>query len=46
MGSAPKGMDQVGVGSAARMRPSAPRAVFILGANDGVFPVFRPRAGF
>lgn len=38
MGSAPKGMDQVGVGSAARMRPSAPRAVFILGANDGVFP--------
>lgn len=38
MGSAPKGIDQVSIGSAPRTRPAEPRAVFVLGANDGVFP--------
>lgn len=38
MGSAPKGIDQVCIGSAPRTRPAEPRAVFVLGADDGVFP--------
>lgn len=38
MGSTPKGIDQVSIGSAPRTRPAEPRAVFVLGANDGVFP--------
>ena len=38
MGAAPKGLDEVCIGSAARPRPSAPRATFVIGANDGVFP--------
>ncbi|MBR4869097.1 MAG: PD-(D/E)XK nuclease family protein [Clostridia bacterium] len=38
MGKIPQGIDQVAVGSADRMRPSSPKAVFLLGVNQGVFP--------
>lgn len=40
LGSIPQGLDAVQVGSADRMRFSAPRAVLILGANEGVFPAW------
>lgn len=38
LGSIPQSLDAVQVGCADRMRFSAPAAVFILGANEGVFP--------
>lgn len=38
LGEAPQTLDAVQVGSAERMRFSAPKTVFILGANEGVFP--------
>ncbi len=38
VGVIPNGIDEVIVGSADRIRASAPRAVFIVGANSGVFP--------
>lgn len=39
LGSIPQGLDEVTVGNAERMRADARRAVFIIGANDGVFPL-------
>lgn len=36
----PQGLDAVQVGSADHMRVRAPKAVFILGANEGVFPAY------
>lgn len=38
MGALPKGLDEVTVGSADRVRVTAPRAVFIVGVSDGAFP--------
>ncbi len=38
MGSLPKGLDEVTVGSADRVRINAPRAVFAVGVCEGVFP--------
>ncbi len=38
LGQIPNGIDEVIIGSADRMRATAPKAVFILGANVGVFP--------
>lgn len=38
MGSLPKGLDEVTVGSADRVRINAPRAVFVVGVCDGAFP--------
>lgn len=40
MGSLPQSLDAVTVGGADRIRYSAPRAVFVLGANEGVFPAY------
>lgn len=40
MGSIPQSLDAVTVGSADRIRYSAPRAVLVLGANEGVFPAY------
>ena len=40
MGSLPQSLDAVTVGSADRIRYNAPRAVFVLGANEGVFPAY------
>ncbi len=38
LGEPPQALDAVQVGSADRMRFSHPKTVFILGANEGVFP--------
>lgn len=38
VGIIPNGIDEVIIGSADRIRASAPKAVFIVGANSGVFP--------
>lgn len=40
VGSIPQSLDAVTVGSADRIRYADPRAVFILGANEGVFPAY------
>lgn len=40
LGSIPQGVDAVTVGAADRMRFAAPHAVFVLGANEGVFPAY------
>lgn len=37
-GNLPQGLDEITIGSADRIRISAPKAVFIAGANSGVFP--------
>lgn len=34
----PAGIDEVKVGSAARIRPDHPRVVFVIGAQQGIFP--------
>lgn len=38
VGSLPQGLDEVTIGSADRIRVASPKAVFIAGANAGVFP--------
>ena len=45
MGTLPQGLDAVQVGGADRMRFSSPRIVFILGANEGVFPAYPAGGG-
>lgn len=45
MGSLPQGMDAVQIGSADRMRFSSPQVVWILGANEGVFPAYPAGGG-
>lgn len=40
VGTIPQGLDAVQVGSVERMRFNAPRAVLVLGANEGVFPAY------
>ncbi len=39
IGNIPQGLDEVSIGDAARIRIDAPKAVFVVGANDGVFPM-------
>lgn len=38
LGHIPRGIDQVAVGGADRMRPCEPKVTFVIGANEGVFP--------
>lgn len=38
IGSIPKGLDAVTIGSADRIRTSSPKVVFVAGANEGDFP--------
>ncbi|MBE6764078.1 MAG: hypothetical protein E7553_07010 [Ruminococcaceae bacterium] len=38
IGAIPQAIDAVQIGAADRMRFTAPKAVFVLGANEGVFP--------
>lgn len=45
LGSLPQGLDVVNVGSADRVRMNSPAAVFIIGANDGVFPAVPTSSG-
>lgn len=39
VGKIPQSMDQVVFGAADRIRTANPKVVFVLGANDGVFPI-------
>lgn len=45
LGSIPQNIDAVTIGSADRMRIAGCRAVFIIGANSGVFPLDLPTDG-
>ncbi len=45
IGQIPQGLDAVTVGSADRIRYHRPRAVFMLGMNEGVFPAYPDNAG-
>lgn len=45
MGALPQSLDAVQVGSADRIRYSSPKTVFILGANEGVFPAYPSPGG-
>lgn len=45
VGLLPQTLDQVIVGQADRVRPDAPKAVFVIGANEGVFPRWSAPAG-
>lgn len=45
LGQIPRTADQVMVGDADRIRPSGPRAVFVVGANEGEFPQKAPAGG-
>ncbi|MDR1891644.1 MAG: PD-(D/E)XK nuclease family protein, partial [Oscillospiraceae bacterium] len=45
LGAAPNELDEINIGSADRMRPAEPKAVFVLGANSEVFPESISSAG-
>ncbi len=45
LGSIPQSLDEVAVGSADRMRLSAPKAVFVAGCAEGVFPAGAQNSG-
>lgn len=45
LGVIPTGLDNVQIGSADRMRCNNPKAVFVVGANDGAFPQSVTSAG-
>lgn len=45
LGELPRTLDQVICGTADRIRPQNPRAVFVIGANEGVFPRLEDRPG-
>ena len=45
IGILPQTIDQVIVGSADRIRPNQPRAVFVIGLNEGEFPLWASAGG-
>lgn len=45
VGEIPQRLDSVTVGSSERIRTAEPKAVFLLGMNDGVFPYVPSQAG-
>ncbi len=45
LGAVPQSLDAVQVGQADRIRFAAPKAVYILGANEGVFPAYPAARG-
>lgn len=45
LGQIPAGLDAVTVGAADRIRYTAPRAVLLLGVNEGVFPAYPKETG-
>lgn len=44
LGTLPQGLDEIVIGTADRVKTSAPKVVFAVGVNDGVFPMV-PVAG-
>ena len=45
LGQIPQGLDRITIGAIDRIRISPPKVVFIVGANDGVFPENPPTEG-
>lgn len=45
VGSLPQGLDEITIGSADRVKLSAPKVVFAVGMNDGVFPMLPNSSG-
>ena len=45
LGNLPQGLDEVTVGDALRTRVNEPKAVFVLGVNEGVFPMYPSEKG-
>lgn len=45
LGNIPQGLDNITIATADRARLNAPRAVFLLGANEGVFPAVVSEGG-
>lgn len=45
IGAIPQSLDAVQIGAADRIRFASPRAVFVLGANEGIFPVLPSSSG-
>ncbi|MBQ4395891.1 MAG: PD-(D/E)XK nuclease family protein [Clostridia bacterium] len=45
IGRIPQGLDEAVFGAADRIRTAAPKAVFVLGANDGIFPLVPTSGG-
>ena len=45
LGNLPQGLDEITIGSADRVKTSAPRVVFAVGMNDGVFPMIPNSSG-
>lgn len=45
VGQIPQGMDEAVFGAADRIRTASPKVVFVLGANDGVFPMLPMQSG-
>lgn len=45
VGKIPQGMDEVVFGTADRIRTSNPKVVFVLGANDEIFPLMPTQGG-
>lgn len=45
LGNIPQGLDQIVIGAADRARLNSPRAVFLIGVNEGVFPAAASEGG-
>lgn len=45
MGDIPQTLDQVLVGDASLVRPNSPKVVFVIGANEGIFPMIPEPTG-
>lgn len=45
LGNIPQGLDNIALGTADRARLNAPRAVFLLGVNEGIFPAAASEGG-
>lgn len=45
LGTLPQGLDEIVIGTADRVKTSAPKVVFAVGVNDGVFPMIPVSGG-
>ena len=45
VGNLPQGLDEIVIGSADRVKTTAPKVVFAVGVNDGMFPMVPTASG-
>ncbi len=45
LGTLPQGLDEIVIGTADRVKTTAPKVVFVVGMNDGVFPMIPSSGG-